>query len=188
MNTKTKERIQQAIWLSLLDPNLTDAEIARQLGTSRQVIGNDRSRHAEFWAAEETHLALILRIRVLRLLDEEIQTYRDELRDLHSRRAENAATLAAYKADLEASADSLSANDLAIERKRVIEIEMGLDVAFARREKYICQCLSDAQAKRYGLVDVAENLYSDLPDVAPTLFREDGGSVGGTTDDKTSAP
>lgn len=188
MNTKTKERIQQAIWLSLLDPSLTDAELARQLGTSRQVIGNDRSRHAEFWAAEETHLAFILRIRVLRLLDEEIQTYRDELRDLHSWRAENAATLAAYKADLEASADSFSANDLAIERKRVLEIEMGLDVAFARREKYICQCLSEAHAKRYGLVDVAENLYSDLPDVAPTLFREDGGSVGGSTDEKTSAP
>lgn len=174
MHTKTKERIQRVIWVSLWNPTLTDAEIARQLGIRRQVISNDRRRHAEFWASETCVLEFILILRVRRLLDDHIKEYQEQLSELHSRRAANKAVFAAYQADLEASRDSVSPNFGAILRKKSIELEGWLDVAFARQEKVLSLRLSEALAKRWGLADVSPNLYGDLPDVAPNPPGEVG--------------
>lgn len=165
-----------------MDPNLTDAEIARQLGIKhRQTIGNARLRHAEFWVSETTTSELILRIQVGRLLDAEIEEYRKEFTEVQSWRASNKEALAAYEADLEAGKDSLSPTDLAIERERLAKLDNRLDVQFAQREYFIFQHGAQALAKRYGFPDVAQNPYDALPD----LFDEVAANVLGTTEGRT---
>ena len=162
----TKEQRQYIIHEHLFGRKLN--AIAAEIGVTPQAIYNDRDRHPEAWAAEKDLSVFIKKCQIDRLLDDHIQKIRQQLREIQSLQA-------THQADVEASRDSHCENPkfLAI----LLERAAALDIAFARLEKKLCDCLSAALTKKY-----------DLPDFDPNLSGEVFAFVKRASEGRTSAP